>query len=265
MISVTPDARPGARGAHICYNRHVTPDATEASAPRRRYVLRFAPLLALAAVAALAYAAGLPQMLTPGALAREQAQLHAAVAAAPALAVGVFVLGYAILVATCIPVALMLSLLGGLVFGPWLGSAAVLLGATGAALLTYAAVRSAFAPALVARAERDPRVGRVLEGFGRNAFSYILTTRLLPFVPFGLVNVAAGIAAAPLRAYAGATLVGGIPSAVIYANLGAGLAGSLGAKGSLLTALHSPQLLLPLLGMALLSLAPMLVRRLRRA
>jgi uncharacterized membrane protein YdjX (TVP38/TMEM64 family) len=242
------------------------PDPAEMIAVRapRRPLARYGPLAALVAVAFAAYWAGLPQMLTPEALAREQDQLHAVVAAAPAVALTAFVLGYAVVVATCIPVALMLSLIGGLVFGPWMGSAAVLLGATGAALITYAAARSAFAPSLIARAERDPRLGRLLQGFGRNAFSYIVTTRLIPFMPFGLVNIAAGLAAVPVRAYAAATLVGGAPAAIIYANLGAGLGGSLGSEASLRAALHSPQLLLPLLGLAVLSLAPTVARRLSR-
>jgi uncharacterized membrane protein YdjX (TVP38/TMEM64 family) len=231
----------------------------------RGLLARFAPLACLVAVALAAYWSGLPHLLTPEALAREQGQLHAAVAAAPALAVAAFVLAYAVIVATCIPVALMLSLIAGLVFGPWLGSAAVLLGATGAALLTYAAARSAFAPALIARAERDARMGRVIDSFGRNAFSYILTTRLLPFVPFGLVNIAAGLAAVPVRAYAAATLIGGVPAAVIYANLGAGLGSSLGSEHALHAALHSPQLLVPLSAMAVLSLAPMVAKRLSRS
>jgi uncharacterized membrane protein YdjX (TVP38/TMEM64 family) len=230
----------------------------------RRALSRFAPLGALVAIAVAAYFAGLPHLLTPGALGREQAQLHALVAAAPVVTVAAFVVGYAVLVATCIPIALMLSLAGGLVFGPWLGSLVVLLGATGAALLTYAAARSAFAPDLIARAERDPRIGRVLDGFGRNAFSYILTSRLIPFVPFGLVNIAAGLAAVPIRAYAAATLVGGVPSAMIYANLGAGLGGSLGGPGALERALHSPRLLVPLLVLAALSLGPLLWRRIGR-
>jgi uncharacterized membrane protein YdjX (TVP38/TMEM64 family) len=237
-------------------------EAPTSSPPGR--LVRFAPLAALAAVALAAYWAGLPHMLTPEALAQEQGRLHAAVAAAPALALGGFVLAYAVIVATCIPVALMLSLVGGLIFGPWLGSAAVLFGATGAALLTYAAARSAFAPALIARAKRDPRMGRVIDSFGRNAFSYVLTSRLLPFVPFGLVNIAAGLAAAPVRAFAAATLIGGAPAAAIYANLGAGLGSSLGSEHALKTALHSPQLLVPLAAMAVLSIAPLAAKRLAR-
>jgi uncharacterized membrane protein YdjX (TVP38/TMEM64 family) len=237
---------------------------TPAARRGRPLVRRFGPLAALAAVAVVAWLAGLPHMLTPQALGREQAELHAWAAAAPIAAFGLYVLGYAVITGACLPLALMLSLIGGLIFGPWLGGAAVLLGATGGAVLTYAAARSAFAPALIARAERDPRLSRVMQGFGRNAFSYILTLRLVPFVPFALVNVAAGLAAVPVRAFAAATLAGGAPAAVIYSNLGAGLGGALGSDQALKAALHSPRLLVPLAALAVLSLTPTVFTRLRR-
>jgi uncharacterized membrane protein YdjX (TVP38/TMEM64 family) len=242
------------------------PSPANAVPPQWRVLVRrFAPLAALVAVALLAYWSGLPQKLSPAALGREQTQLRALVLEHPALTLGGFVLGYAILTGACLPVALMLSLVGGLIFGTWLGGAAVLVGATGGAMLTYAAARSAFAPMLLGRAGRDPRLQKLIEGFGRSAFTYILTLRLIPVFPFALVNVAAGLAAAPMRAFTLATLAGGLPTALIYAGLGAGLGGAIGSEASLKAALHSPQLLAPLGGLALLSLAPLLVKRLRRA
>lgn len=241
------------------------PDAPSPSdPPPRTLARRFAPLAALIAVAVLAYWSGLPQMLSPAALGREQAQLHALVGAHPVLTVGGFVLGYAVLTGACLPIALMLSLVGGLIFGTWLGGAAVLFGATGGAIVTYAAARSAFAPLLLGRARHDPRLQSVIQGFGQSAFTYILTLRLLPVVPFALVNVAAGLAAVPVRAYALATLAGGVPTALIYAGLGAGLGDAIGSEAALKAALHSPRLLGPVAGLALLSAAPLIVKRLRR-
>jgi uncharacterized membrane protein YdjX (TVP38/TMEM64 family) len=229
------------------------PDVPPLSEPTRGgFLKRFAPLAALIAVALLAYWSGLPQRLSPSALGREQAQLHALVAAHPVLAVGAFVLGYAVLTGACLPIALMLSLVGGLIFGTWLGGAAVLLGATGGAIVTYAAARSAFAPVLLGRARRDPRLQSVIQGFGRSAFTYILTLRLIPAVPFALL------------AFALATLAGGVPTALIYAGLGAGLGEAIGSEAALKAAMHSPRLLGPIAGLAVLALLPMLVKRLRR-
>src|SRR6202008_4696160 len=128
----------------------------------------------------------------------------------------------------------------------------------------YAAARSAFAPLLLGRARHDPRLQSVIQGFGRSAFTYILTLRLIPVVPFALVNIASGLAAVPVRSYALATLAGGVPTALIYAGLGAGLGDAIGSEAALHAALHSPRLLGPVAALALLSLAPMLVKRLRR-
>ena len=241
---------------------HQPPPAPPAR--RRPRLIRFAPLAILIAIAAVAWWAGLPHALSPAELGRRQAELRDSAADAPILSVGLFVVVYAVLTGACLPVALMLSLVGGLVFGPWVGAAAVLVGATGGALVAYGATRSAFAHVLVARAERDPRLQRIMQGFGRNAFSYILTLRLIPFFPFPLVNVASGLAAVPLRAYALGTLVGGVPTALIYTSLGAGLGASLGSEGSLEAAVRAPGVILPLVALAALSLIPMLFRRFRR-
>ena len=246
----------------------MTPSPPETSdvirAPRRGRAAGLAPLGALLAVAAVAWWAGLPHALSPAELGHRQGELRAAAEARPALALGGFILVYAVLTGACLPVALMLSLLGGLVFGPWTGGLGVLLGATGGAMLTYAAARSAFAPALLARAERDPRLQRLMSGFGRGAFAYILTLRLIPLFPFALVNIAAGLAAVPLRAYAMATLAGGIPTALIYAGLGAGLGDGLASERSLAATVRAPGVVLPLSALALLSLAPSLFKRLKR-
>ena len=78
------------------------------------------------------------------------------------------------------------------------------------------------------------------------------------------MNVGAGLVAAPVRAYAAATLLGGIPTAVIYSSLGAGLGESLRSEHSLMAAVRAPGVIAPLAALAVLSLAPALFRRFRR-
>jgi uncharacterized membrane protein YdjX (TVP38/TMEM64 family) len=246
----------------------MSPRAPDASPPLRRTASRWrsalgrvAPLAALLVVAVVAYGSGFAEHLSPAMLHREQTELQAAAAGSPLLALGLFMLVYAVLTGACLPVALALSLLGGAVFGVWRAAPAVLLGATGGALLTYAAARSAFAPVMLRLAKRDARLQLVIAGFGRSAFRYVLTLRLFPMAPFSLINVASGLAAVPLRPYLLATLTGGIPTALIYTGLGAGLGSSLGSEKSLEAALRSPQIILPLVGLALLSLTPTLLKR----
>ena len=241
------------------------PDTPRPERPQRRWrdvARRGALLAALIAVALGAYVTGLLHMLAPATLGREQVTLREAAAMAPVAALTLFVLTYAILTGACLPVALVLSLTGGAIFGARTAAGAVLLGATGGALLTYAAARSAFAPLMRARAERDARLRGLLEGFERHTFTYVLMLRLTPMAPFALVNVASGLAAVPVRTYAIATLLGAVPSALIYTGLGAALGASLASRRSLQEALHSPGVILPLAGLAALSLLPVLGRRL---
>ncbi len=229
-----------------------------------RSIGRFAPAAALLLVFFLAWWAGLPQQLSLSHLGERQAALQALVAQAPALALLVYVVLFALLTAACLPVALVMTLVGGAVFGPAVGAVGTVFGATGAALLTYLAARSAFSRALAGRVRREPRLAKIMRGFGKDTFAYILTLRLIPMFPFALVNIAAGLAAVPVKPYAGATALGAVPTSLIYATLGAGLGRSLADDTSVLVAARSPSVILPLAGLALLSLAPILIKRLRR-
>ena len=97
-----------------------------------------------------------------------------------------------------------------------------------------------------------------------NAFSYLLSLRLLPILPFWLVNLASGFVDIPLRTYASATFLGIIPGTFIYAGVGAGLGAVFEGREKLdLGVIFKPDILLPLLALALLSLAPTIWKRVR--
>ena len=74
-------------------------------------------------------------------------------------------------------------------------------------------------------------------------------------VPFWLANLAPALAGMPFPAYAGATFLGIIPGTAVFAGIGAGLGQILDAGGRPdLSVIFSPGVLLPLLGLAALSL-----------
>ena len=170
---------------------------------------------------------------------------------------------YVLAVAFSIPGALILTLSGGFLFGTLVGGSATVTGATIGALAVFVAARTAFGDVLRRRA--GGAVAKIEEGVRENAFSYVLTLRLLPIFPFWLVNIAAGLVDIPLRTYALATFLGVIPGTFIYSALGAGL-GSIFDRNEApdLSIIFEPQILLPLIGLALLSLLPVVFRRLRR-
>ncbi|NQW53638.1 MAG: TVP38/TMEM64 family protein, partial [Rhodospirillales bacterium] len=83
--------------------------------------------------------------------------------------------------------------------------------------------------------------------------------------PFWLVNIVPALLGMPLRRYALATMLGIVPAAIIYASVGAGL-GTVLERGEQpdLGIIFEWRILLPLLGLAVLALLPVVFARLRR-
>jgi uncharacterized membrane protein YdjX (TVP38/TMEM64 family) len=223
---------------------------------------RFAPLALIAAGLAAAFAFGWTDYLTLEQLRTRRDALQAFVEARPLASVAAFTALYALAVAFSIPGALILTLSGGFLFGTLIGGSATVTGATIGAIAVFLAARTAFGDVLRRRA--GGAVARIEEGVRKDAFFYVLTLRLLPIFPFWLVNIATGLVDIPLRTYALATFLGVIPGTFIYSALGAGL-GSIfdRAEAPNLSIIFEPQILLPLVGLALLSLTPVVFRRLR--
>jgi len=226
-------------------------DAATPAPPARR--TRSWPLLALAAGLALAYALGLHRLLSLGTLAEHRAALADLVASSPVRAAALYVGAYVAVVALSLPGGAVMTLAGGFLFGPWLGTGLTVIGATAGACLLFLAARSALAPLVAARAK--PLLDRVRPGLERDGFLYLLSLRLIPAVPFWLANLAPALVGMRFLPYAAATFAGIIPGTAVYAGIGAGLGDALAGPGQPdLSAIVSPGILLPLLGLAALSL-----------
>ena len=102
-------------------------------------------------------------------------------------------------------------------------------------------------------------------GLERDGFFYLLTIRLIPVLPFWLVNLAPALVGMPFGAFAAATAIGIIPGTAVFAGIGAGLGDVLAAGGRPdLGVLLAPEILLPLLGLAALSLLGVWWRKRKR-
>lgn len=196
-------------------------------------------------------------------LSRNHAALTAWVAAHTALAVVLFVLAYALVVAFSLPIAIIITPLGGFLFGIWVGATLSVVGATVGSVAVFLAARSAFHELFHARA--GALLVRFEEGFRRDAFSYLLFLRLVPVFPFWLVNIVPALLGMRLAPYTLATLIGIIPAAIVYAGVGAGF-GLLFDRGETpdLAIIFQWRFLLPLLGLGVLALVPVLYTHLRR-
>ncbi|UYN94814.1 MAG: TVP38/TMEM64 family protein [Enhydrobacter sp.] len=195
-------------------------------------------------------------------LGRHHAELVAWVKENAVLAACAFVLAYAAAVAFSLPVAVLATPVAGFLFGPWLGATLSVIGATLGSIAVFLAARTAFRDLFHARA--GARLARLEEGFRRDSFSYLLFLRLVPIFPFWLINIVPALLGMKLDRYALATFIGIIPGAIVYAGVGSGL-GNLIDRGETpdLGVIFEWHILLPLLGLAVLALLPVIYARLR--
>lgn len=186
-------------------------------------------------------------------------RIAAWVAAHGALGAALYMALYALVVAFSLPGALVMTLLGGFLFGIWLGSLLTVIGATVGSTLLFLAARTAFGDLLRARA--GPTLQKMEAGFRKNALSYLLVLRLVPLFPFFLVNLAPALLGVPLATFIAATFIGIIPGTLVYSSVGAGL-GAILKRGETpdLWIICRPEILGPLLGLALLALLPALYK-----
>jgi len=129
---------------------------------------------------------------------------------------------YVAATAFSLPGATILTLAGGAIFGPWVGTLAVNVGATLGATLAFLAAR------FLLRDWVEQKFGDRLkpfnEGFSNNAVNYILFLRLVPLFPFFLVNLVSGLTQVPIRIYFFGTMFGTLPGTFVYTNAGSNLA-----------------------------------------
>lgn len=230
-----------------------------------RQLIRYLPLLILLLALLGFVLSGGSRYLSLEALQENDAALRAYVAEHRLTALILFAAFYALVTAISIPGALVLTLAGGYLFGTLAGGLATVFGATTGAIVVFFAVRTSLGESLRRRAQASGgRLQAIMAGIAAGAFGYILTLRLIPLVPFWLVNVAAGLAHAPPGAYALATLLGIMPATFIYAGIGASI-GKLIERGETLDleSVTSPEILWPLFALGLLSLAVTIYRQRR--
>jgi uncharacterized membrane protein YdjX (TVP38/TMEM64 family) len=250
----------------------------QATTRPRSLIRRLAPLIAVVALAGLAYYAFGRDGLSLEALVRHRAAIDGFVTEHRVLAVLAFIGLYVVTVALSVPGALFLTVSGGFLFGLLVGASASVIGATLGATLIFLVARSALGEPLLRRA--GPRVSQLAEGFRDDAFSYLLFLRLVPAFPFFLVNVVPAFAGVRLAPFVAATALGIIPAAVVYAYAGIGLDSIIAMQKDLyqecLAAgrtecqltfdardILTPQLLAALVALGVLALVPVVVRRLR--
>jgi uncharacterized membrane protein YdjX (TVP38/TMEM64 family) len=133
-------------------------------------------------------------------------------------AAALFILCYVVVAGLSLPGATILTLAGGFLFGSVFGTLLVNLGATSGATLAFLAAR------YLLRDWVEQKFGKWLDplqqGFAKNAFNYLITLRLIPLVPFFVINLVSGLTRMNVGTYMVATSLGIIPGSFVYAYAG---------------------------------------------
>jgi uncharacterized membrane protein YdjX (TVP38/TMEM64 family) len=233
------------------------------AAPARSIWWRIVPIAVIVAGFAAFFLFGLDRYLSFAALSEHRQALLAWHAENRVLAAVAFVVAYAIVVALSLPGAIWMTIAGGFLFGTVQASISVVAAATAGATIIFLAARYALSELL--RAKAGSAVRKMEAGFRENAMSYLLVLRLVPIFPFWLVNLVPAFLGVPLRTFVIATFFGIIPGSVVYTLVGNGLGAVIDAGGRPdLDLIFEPEIMAPLIGLALLSLLPVAYKRFRR-
>jgi len=166
--------------------------------------------------------------------------------------VAVFFLVYAIITTLSLPAAAAMTLLAGALFGRLLGTVVVSAASTLGATLAFLGSRYLFRDWVQAR--YGDRLRGINEGIERDGAYYLFMLRLVPLVPFFLINLGMGLTPIGVRAYTLTSWLGMLGGTFLYVNAGTAIA-TIKSPGDVLSSTV-------LVSLAALGIVPLLIRKL---
>jgi uncharacterized membrane protein YdjX (TVP38/TMEM64 family) len=224
---------------------------------------RIVPLLILAAVLGLFFTFDLGRFLSFEALAEHRIWLLGWVDGHAVLAPVTYILLYIAVVAFSLPGGMVMTISGGFLFGFVAGGIYAVVAATLGATALFLIAKTSIGDFLLAKA--GDTIQKMQQGFADNALSYLFVLRLIPVFPFFLVNLAPAFLGVSLHIYLIATFFGIMPATFVFALAGSGLGSVLDqGKDVTVSGIFTPEIMVALSGLALLSLLPVLYKRFGR-
>jgi uncharacterized membrane protein YdjX (TVP38/TMEM64 family) len=136
----------------------------------------------------------------------------------PLLTMIVYSLVYVVFAALALPGSSVLSLLGGALFGVWVGTAIVSLASTIGSTLAFLISRYLFKDAI------QERYASSLEDLNRrfdeDGLYYLFFLRLNPIIPFFMINALMGLSGISTAAFFWCSQIGMLPGTFLFVNAG---------------------------------------------
>ena len=209
-------------------------------------------ILGLAALVGLFFLFDLDRFFTLDYLKQSQAQFAALYAERPVMVVAVFFAVYVAATALSLPGAAILTLAGGAMFGLLLGTVVVSFASSLGATLAFLASRYVLRDSVQARFAN--RLADIDRGIEKDGAFYLVTLRLVPLIPFFVINLVMGLTRMKAGVFYLASQIGMLAGTVVYVNAGTQL-----ARIDSLKAIVSPGLLG---SFVLLGLFPLIAKKL---
>jgi pyruvate/2-oxoglutarate dehydrogenase complex dihydrolipoamide dehydrogenase (E3) component/uncharacterized membrane protein YdjX (TVP38/TMEM64 family) len=205
--------------------------------------------IALAVVAFFAFDLG--RFLSLGFLKDSQAQLAALFEAHPLVVATAYFAVYALATAVSFPGAVVLTLAGGALFGVGWGLLIVSFASSLGATLAFMAARFVLRESIEVRF--GARLAEINRGIEKDGAFYLFTLRLIPVVPFFVINLVMGLTKMRTWTFYWVSQIGMLAGTAVYVNAGTQLARIDSLQGILSPALIG--------SFVLLGVFPLLARR----
>jgi uncharacterized membrane protein YdjX (TVP38/TMEM64 family) len=170
------------------------------------------------------------------------------------LTIVLFILVYIVSVAFLIPIATVLTLTGGVLFGAVSGTIYVNIGATIGAILAFLFARYLMGEKVQSKYEKQ--LNKFNTELETNKYQYLFSLRFLPIFPFFLVNFLCGVTKLDLKAFVITTSLGIIPGSFVYTYAGSQLS-NIDSLGDI----FSKDILFAFVLLGLLTLLPIVVKK----
>lgn len=129
-----------------------------------------------------------------------------------------------ILATVCLMPGSVLVLVGGMVFGPWLGTLLSLVAATLASAASFLLARALGRTLLLNYVGHTATFQAIERGIARNGIDFLILTRLIPLFPYNIQNYAYGLTAIPFWSYTLISALTTLPGIFIYTFMASELA-----------------------------------------
>jgi len=179
---------------------------------------KFALAFAVIAIVSTIFALGIVDYLTLESFRAQQAEFQTFVAGNYAAAVATYFFAYIAVTALSIPGAVVMTLIGGALFGLIAGTVIISFASTIGATLAFLFARFLFRDSIERRFAATAE--RIAAGMQKDGAYYLFTLRLVPSFPFFAINLAMALTRIKAWTFAWVSQTGMLAGTLVYVNAG---------------------------------------------